>query len=127
MSIWDDPELKTADAFVTFEKVGDSVTGRVTAVRLKTFTEDGKTRTAPQIFLLKDDGTEVCLTAGQATLRAILSRERPDVGDLLYVKYTGNERVPGRPSPKKLFEVRVKRGEPAPVAVSAPQYDTPPF
>lgn len=122
MGVWDDPELKSAD-FVKFEEIGDTVQGTITGIKKKTF-DDGSV--AAQVFLRKDDGAEVCMTAGQARLRAILSQERPEVGDEIWVKYSGTQKQPGKPAPLKLFEVRVKRGNgavPAPIKAD----DVPPF
>jgi hypothetical protein len=83
------------------------VQGTITGIKKKTF-DDGSI--AAQLFIRKPDGAEVCLTAGQARLKAILSQERPAVGDEVWIKYSGDQKQPGKPAPLKLFEVRVKRG-----------------
>lgn len=115
MSIWDDPEIKTGGEFVTFETVGDTVSGTINAIRTHRF-DDGKV--VPQILLTTDDGEEKTLTAGQVRLKAELAEERPEAGDHLKVKLSEIEKRSGGKTLKH-FEVTVTRGG-APATVAPP-------
>lgn len=125
-SVWDDPAMKVAGEFVKFERVGDSATGIVTFVKVHTF-DDGKT--APQIFLAMDDGSEKALTAGAGLLKASLSEKRPEPGDRLTVTLTSEEPRPGGKTLRH-WDVRVEKAgsvptqqqiqQPPPVAPQAP-------
>lgn len=115
MSIWDDPELKVGGEFVTFENVGDTVSGVITAVRSHRF-DDGKV--VPQILIVDDEtGEDRTMTAGQIRLKVALAEHRPEAGDHLKVTLTGVEKRQGGKT-LKLFDVEVRReGEAAkPVA-----------
>ena len=112
MSVWDDPEMRIASDYVSFNEVGDSVTGVVTGVYAHRF-DDGKV--VPKIMLDTTDG-EVALTAGQVRLKAALSEQRPEVGDNLTVTMTEIEKRAGGKTLKH-FDVKVvKSGTPAPAA-----------
>lgn len=112
MSVWDDPEMRIASDYVSFNEVGDSVTGVVTGVYAHRF-DDGKV--VPKIMLDTTDG-EVALTAGQVRLKAALSEQRPEVGDNLTVTMTEIEKRAGGKTLKH-FDVKVvKNGTPAPAA-----------
>lgn len=106
MSVWDDPEIRAGGEFVKFEKVGDTVSGTVSAVRAHKF-DDGKV--APQILMTTDDGEERTVTAGQVRLKAALAEERPEAGDHLTITLTQIEQRAGGKSLKH-FEVKVRRG-----------------
>lgn len=133
MGDWDDPDLKMASDFVSWDNIGDEIDGIVTAVRKKTFDEGTpKARVKPQVYMRLTkcsanpeftDGREVCLTPG-AHLHALLSQLRPEPGDRLWAKWVRNEKT-GQPSPKKVFEAKVSRGA-EPVAAAAAS-DEPPF
>lgn len=117
-SIWDDPDLRTNDSYVKFEKEGDRVSGNVIAIKKHRF-DDGSV--APQILLFDDtDGEERTISAGQVRLKAALSEQRPEEGDHITIVYTRQERRAGGKTLKH-FEVTVKRG-----AAGKPK-DTPPF
>jgi hypothetical protein len=127
MSIWDDPELRTAGNFVKFEKVGDTINGVVTAVKRHRF-DDGNL--VPQVELRCSDGEERTLTAGQTRLKLALVEQRPDVGDELTVTLTQIEKRAGGKTLKH-FDVKVVRGDgtvPAPAGAKATVgADKPPF
>jgi hypothetical protein len=120
MSIWDDPELRTSDDFVSFDNIGDTVTGRIVSLRAHRF-DDGKV--VPQILLDTDTG-ERTLTAGQVRLKAALAEQRPEVGDTLTVTLTNIEKRAGGKTLKH-FDVSIIRGSgvasatPAPAATTA--------
>lgn len=118
MSIWDDPEVKPSNSFVSFENAGDSVAGVITAIGKKRF-DDGSV--APELRITTDAGDEVTLTAGQVRLKAALAEQRPDVGDHLTVVYERAEKRAGGKTLKH-FAVTVKKA----TATPAPQGE-PPF
>ena len=113
MSVWDDPEMRTASDYASFNEVGDSVSGVVTGVFAHRF-DDGKV--VPKIMLDTADG-EIALTAGQVRLKAELSEKRPEVGDTLTVKLTEIEKRAGGKTLKH-FDVTVVKGSGAPVAAA---------
>ena len=113
MSVWDDPEMRTASDYASFNEVGDSVSGVVTGVFAHRF-DDGKV--VPKIMLDTADG-EIALTAGQVRLKAELSEKRPEVGDTLTVKLTEIEKRAGGKTLKH-FDVNVVKGTGAPVAAA---------
>jgi hypothetical protein len=128
-SVWDDPEVMVGGDYVTFENVGDTVSGTIDAIRIHRF-EDGKA--APQILLTTDAGDEKTVTAGQVRLKAILSELRPKAGDHIVITLTGVEKRAGGKT-LKLWNVDVIPGggngsgqpaytppaTPAPVAAAA--------
>ena len=116
MSVWDDPEMRTASDYASFNEVGDSVSGIVTGVFAHRF-DDGKV--VPKIMLDTADG-EIALTAGQVRLKAELSEKRPEVGDTLTVTLTEIEKRAGGKTLKHFDVVVVKGGKPAPAAAAPP-------
>lgn len=102
MSIWDDPELKVNDDYVSFDAIGDSVAGTVINIRAHRF-DDGKV--VPQI-LMDVDGEEKTVTAGQVRLKALLAEKRPEPGDALSITLTDIEKRAGGKTLKH-FEVKV--------------------
>jgi hypothetical protein len=115
MSVWDDPEMRIASDYVSFNEIGDTVTGVVTGVFAHRF-DDGKV--VPKIMLAVGDG-EVALTAGQVRLKAELSEKRPEVGDTLTVTMTEVEKRAGGKTLKHFDVSVVKGGKPSP-ATAAP-------
>lgn len=115
-SIWDDPEIKAGGEFVSFENVGDTVSGTVNALRTHRF-DDGKV--VPQILLTTDDGDERTLTAGQVRLKAEMAAQRPEVGDHIKVTFSQLEKRQGGKTLKH-FDVVVTRGGGAPAASAQP-------
>lgn len=105
-SVWDDPNLKAGGEFVSFENIGDTVSGTITAIRTHRF-DDGKV--VPQILLTTDDGEERTLTAGQVRLKAELAEQRPEAGDHLKVTLSQVEKRAGGKTLKH-FNVTVTRG-----------------
>lgn len=114
MSVWDDPEMRTASDYASFNEIGDSVSGVVTGVFAHRF-DDGKV--VPKIMLDTTDG-EIALTAGQVRLKAELSEKRPEVGDTLTVTLTEIEKRAGGKTLKHFDVVVVKGGKPAPAAAA---------
>jgi hypothetical protein len=114
MSVWDDPEMRTASDYASFNEVGDSVSGIITGVFAHRF-DDGKV--VPKIMLDTTDG-EIALTAGQVRLKAELSEKRPEVGDTLTVTLTEIEKRAGGKTLKHFDVVVVKGGKPAPAAAA---------
>jgi hypothetical protein len=114
-SVWDDPEMRIASDYVSFNEVGDTVTGVVTGVYAHRF-DDGKV--VPKIMLDTAEG-EVALTAGQVRLKAALSEKRPEAGDILTVTMTEVEKRAGGKTLKHFDVTVVKNGSPAP-ATAAP-------
>jgi len=114
MSVWDDPEMRTASDYASFNEVGDSVSGIVTGVFAHRF-DDRKV--VPKIMLDTADG-EIALTAGQVRLKAELSEKRPEVGDTLTVTLTEIEKRAGGKTLKHFDVVVVKGGKPAPAAAA---------
>jgi hypothetical protein len=115
MSVWDDPEMRIASDYVSFNEIGDTVTGVVTGVFAHRF-DDGKV--VPKIMLAVGDG-EVALTAGQVRLKAELSEKRPEVGDTLTVTLTEIEKRAGGKTLKH-FDVSVVKGGKPVRAAAAP-------
>ena len=114
MSVWDDPEMRVASDYASFNEVGDSVSGVVTGVFAHRF-DDGKV--VPKIMLDTTDG-EIALTAGQVRLKAALAEQRPEVGDTLTVKLTEIEKRAGGKTLKH-FDVNVAKGAGAPAPAAA--------
>jgi len=119
MSLWDDKEVVSSGNFVKFENPGDTVTGRITAMRKQVFESTGNV--AAVLELTKDDGTDVTLTAGQVQLKNKLAEIRPEVGDKITVTFTQSERRDGGKTLKH-FDVTVDRGAGAPAAASPPPF-----
>lgn len=120
MSVWDDPEMRVASDYASFNEVGDSVSGVVTGVYAHRF-DDGKV--VPKIMLDTTDG-EIALTAGQVRLKAALAEQRPEVGDTLTVKLTEIEKRAGGKTLKH-FDVNVAKGAGAPAPAAASTDMTP--
>ena len=106
MSIWDDPDLQAGGEFISFENIGDNVSGTINAIRTHRF-DDGKV--VPQILLTTDGGEERTLTAGQVRLKAELAEKRPEAGDHLKVTLSDIEKRSGGKTLKH-FTVEVNRG-----------------
>lgn len=123
MSIWDDPNIKSNDSFVTFVNVGDSVSGTILKIGRQTFQNKDGESVAPQLLLRCDDGEERTLTAGQIRLKAALVEQRPEVGDHVAITLTLIEKRGGGKTLKH-FNVAVRH---AAGAVAKPIEDKPPF
>ena len=116
IDIWNDPDLLVNDDYVSFENVGDTVTGTIVTIRKHVF-DDGKA--VPQI-ILDVDGTEKTVTAGQVRLKSELATLRPQPGQVLSITLTEVEKRAGG---KTLKHFDVKVGGVKPVAVAAPVAD----
>lgn len=115
MSIWDDPDLQAGGEFISFDNIGDTVSGTINAIRTHRF-DDGKV--VPQILLTTDSGEERTLTAGQVRLKAELAEKRPEAGDHLKVTLSDIEKRSGGKTLKH-FTVEVNHGG-APASVATP-------
>jgi hypothetical protein len=115
VSIWDDPEVKPSNNFVSFDNPGDKVAGVITAIGKKRFDDGG---VAPELRITTDAGDEVTLTAGQIRLKAALAEQRPEVGDHLTVVFERSEKRAGGKTLKH-FAVTVKK--------AAAAQEAPPF
>jgi hypothetical protein len=109
---WNDPDFAIGGDYVSFEKVGDTVTGRVVTIR-KMKWQDGTI--SPQI-VLDVNGEEKTVTAGQIRLKAMLAEKRPQPGQHLTITLTEIEKRAGGKTLKH-FDVQV--GSPAPAAAAA--------
>lgn len=89
-----------------WENPGDSIAGDVIG---KGVGQDVNGADVPQLVILRDDGEEITVTAGQAQLRAKLMEANPNVGDRCKIEYTRSEDRGGGKTLKH-FEVNVKRG-----------------
>lgn len=114
-SVWDDPDLQAGGEFISFENVGDTVSGTINAIRTHRF-DDGKV--VPQILLTTDGGEERTLTAGQVRLKAELAEKRPEAGDHLKVTLSDIEKRSGGKTLKH-FTVEIGKGG-TPAATSQP-------
>lgn len=105
---------------IKFDKVGDHVAGRITNVRITDF--GGKGERTPELWIEREDGTEVSMVASQVMLQRALANARPGVGDRIAVVYKGDgQSTRAGMSPPKLFEVKVVRGDaPATMAAAEP-------
>lgn len=128
MSVWDSITVDNGD-YVTFDNVGDSVTGVITGLTTKTW-PDGKVD--PQLTIKTADGDKT-LTAGQVRLKAWLMETKPVIGDTVWIKLKEIEKRSGGKTMKH-FECHLKpAGGPAPAAVTKakpepePEDDAPPW
>lgn len=101
---WDDEDLQLG-TYVKFEKIGDLVSGGITAIEKTSFTDSktGKVKIVPQLSITTDDGEDVILTAGQVDLRIQLLEARPQVGDHIVVELLNQP----RPGEQKKFNVSI--------------------
>lgn len=116
-NFWDDPDLSTAGEFVSFNNIGDTVTGTIVRIR-KHVWDDGSV--SPQI-LLDCDGTERTVTAGQVRLKAELAAKKPQPGEVITITLSDIEKRAGGKTLKH-FTVVVGNSAPAaavPAAVPA--------
>lgn len=115
MSVWDSITVDNGD-YVTFEDVGDSVTGVITGITTKTW-PDGKTD--PQLTLRTPDGDKT-LTAGQVRLKQWLIENKPAIGDTLWIKLREIEKRTGGKTMKHFdCAIQAKPGTPAEVTAKA--------
>ena len=105
MSVWDDPDLKSGGEYIKFENAGDTVSGVVSAVRVRTWDNGARD---PEVLLVVN-GEERSMTAGQVMLKKRLAELRPEAGDTLTVTLTEIEKRAGGKTLKH-FDVQVVRG-----------------
>ena len=91
LDVWADPDFAIGGDYVKFDAPGDSVTGKVIAVR-KHVWDDGTA--SPQLLLETDDG-EKTVTAGQVRLKAALAEKRPQPGQHVTITLTEIEKRAG--------------------------------
>lgn len=95
---------------IKFETQGDHVAGVVSNVRITDF--GGKGERTPELWIQRDDGTEVSMVASQVMLQRALANARPAVGDRIAVVYTGDgQSSRAGLSPPKLFDVKIVRAQ----------------
>lgn len=105
MSIWDEPGMSVGGDYVTFNNIGDTVSGVVLDITAHRW-EDGKV--SPQL-LLDVDGEQKTVTAGQVRLKAALAEQKPEAGDRITITLTDIEKRQGGKTLKH-FDVVVGRG-----------------
>ena len=111
-SVWDDPDLRGGNgAYVKFDAIGDTVTGTVVNITAHRW-DDGSV--SPQVLLDTADG-EKTVTAGQVRLKAALSEQRPERGDVITITLSEVEKRAGGKTLKH-FTVDVVRAGAAPAA-----------
>lgn len=113
LDVWADPDFAIGGDYVKFDQIGDTVTGKVIAVR-KHVWDDGTV--SPQV-LLDVDGQEKTVTAGQVRLKAALAEKRPQPGQYVTITLTDVEKRAGGKTLKH-FDVQV--GMPTQAAAAAP-------
>lgn len=102
LDVWADPDFAIGGEFVKFDQIGDTVSGKVIAVR-KHVWDDGSV--SPQLLLETEDG-EKTLTAGQVRLKAALAEKRPQPGQHVTITLTDVEKRAGGKT-LKIFDVQV--------------------
>lgn len=117
LDVWADPDFAIGGDYIKFDNPGDTVTGKVIAVR-KHVWDDGSV--SPQI-LLDVDGEEKTLTAGQVRLKAELAAKRPQPGQHVTITLTEIEKRSGGKTLKH-FDVQVGTPVAAPAAAAASAY-----
>lgn len=104
-----------------FVQAGDHVEGEI--MRITTTTFGGSSlEPVPQLDIKTANGTVLQVTAGQVVLLNRLAECNPDIGDMISITYTGDDKPkPGR-SAAKLFDVVVtpKTLAAAPAAATDP-------
>lgn len=116
LDVWADPDFAIGGEYVKFDTPGDTVTGKVIAVR-KHVWDDGTV--SPQL-LLDVDGEEKTVTAGQVRLKAALAEKRPQPGQTVTITYEREEKRAGGKTLKH-FDVQV--GTPVAKPAAAPAGD----
>lgn len=102
LDVWADPDFAIGGEYIKFDTPGDTVTGKVIAVR-KHVWDDGSV--SPQL-LLDVDGEEKTVTAGQVRLKAALAEKRPQPGQTVTITYEREEKRAGGKTLKH-FDVQV--------------------
>lgn len=118
LDVWADPDFAIGGDYIKFDNPGDTVTGKVIAVR-KHVWDDGSV--SPQI-LMDVNGEEKTVTAGQVRLKAELAAKRPQPGQHVTITLTEIEKRSGGKTLKH-FDVQVGTPVAAPVAAEGAQYN----
>jgi hypothetical protein len=93
---------------IKFESINDNVAGVVINVRITDF--GGKGERTPELWIKREDGSEVSMVASQVMLQRALAASKPAVGDRIAVVYKGDgQSTRAGMSPPKLFDVKVVR------------------
>jgi len=90
-----------ASEFVKFSAVGDTVTGKITNIRIG---EDFNGNPCPVLDLETGTGSRT-VTAGQANLKSQIVQLRPNVGDGITITYDRDEKA--EKGMKKVFAIRL--------------------
>lgn len=101
---WDLPDMQANDEYVRFETPGDTITGTVMQLSVRTF-DDGKK--AAQIVLDTDRGPRT-LTASQTHLARLMRAHRPELGDTVTIRFDSIEKMTGGRT-RKTFTMGVQR------------------
>lgn len=117
---YDDPTTFPSGQWVTWKEIGQAeiatIAGYATQERKK---PDGSLVINPVYTLREDDGAEVLMEVGQAALKDLFKKERPQIGDRVRIIFVGEEKISGKPSPMKKFTLEVSRaGAQAPVTTA---------
>jgi hypothetical protein len=99
MGVWDNVTVES-NSFITFDKVGEEVVGKVLELSTKEWppNDKGVVKVDPQLKLLvEEDGeaVEKILTAGTNDLKSKLIENPPNEGDVVRIKYTHKKSLPG--------------------------------
>ena len=119
MSIWDDPDMKVSNDYVTFLQEGDTITLDLIKIGAKRW-DDGSV--SPELLGTVVDGaivgtdvevgSEKTVTAGAVRLKAELAEKRPEAGDRVKITLTKIEKRGGGKELKH-WDVEVTGGVPA--------------
>lgn len=101
---WD--EFGGSSEFVSFKTIGDTVTGKVTGVRVG---QDFNGNPCPVVDLETSNGPRT-VSAGQANLKAQIVQLRPAVGDGITITYDRDEKA--EKGNKKMFAIKVDLNTP---------------
>lgn len=113
--------VKPNGQWVQFDNPGDKVVGTILNIREHTF--DADKGPVPIVDLDAGGEEHVSLSCAAINLRGQMAELNPQVGDKIGVKLTGLERLPGRPQPMKVFDVRILEKSPEPQNVEPPDDD----
>ena len=104
MSVWDEIGVASGE-FVKFDRIGDTVSGKVVGLGVKVWDDGSK---SPQLEIVTDEGESKTLTAGQVRLKLALAEQRPEIGDHIRVALSDIEKRSGGKTLKH-FDVKVTR------------------
>lgn len=101
---WSKHAAKTGE-WVKFDQIDDKVVGRIVSIREHTFPGDDEATVIVDLDTGEDETRS--LSCAALNLRQQMADLNPQVGDKVGVKFVGTQKLPGRPQPMKLFDVRV--------------------